>query len=358
MSATFLALGLGLVAALQQPDDATRALFITNCAPCHGESGDGQGSTQLDRPARSFADGGFSFGNTEEALLRTISTGIPGTPMPGFDQTLDEGQRRALAQLVRALGPPTDDVETLGSQLDVHERPLVVRGKLPPIAEETDEHPRGLLIGTPGGLTFQYRTDDVRLLGVRLGDFVQRTDWGGRGGSALEPLGVPVFLCEGGAPRASFERPGAGDLLAKLSGSFVRGREAGLTYRLLEADGRVVATVTERVDALSTSVGSGFARHFRIESTGEAFPLLAHVVHPPDDATQPAWRDAKTLAFPAEGGVLRTILLEGDGVLARDRVHLSLEPGRALAFTLGVVTTLDHAAPTLERLRAEAGLAR
>ena len=49
---------------------------------------DGNGVTELDRPARSFRDGGFSFGNTPEALFRTISTGIPGTPMPEMRDTI------------------------------------------------------------------------------------------------------------------------------------------------------------------------------------------------------------------------------------------------------------------------------
>ena len=68
-----------------QDDHAeARTLFIANCASCHGEKGDGEGTTDLDRKARSFKDGGFSFGNTPEALFRTLTTGIPGTPMPGF----------------------------------------------------------------------------------------------------------------------------------------------------------------------------------------------------------------------------------------------------------------------------------
>ena len=54
-----------------RPDDLPEELraagvtFAELCAPCHGATGDGKGTTVLDRPARSFKDGGFSFGNTK-----------------------------------------------------------------------------------------------------------------------------------------------------------------------------------------------------------------------------------------------------------------------------------------------------
>ncbi|HEX6883800.1 MAG TPA: c-type cytochrome, partial [Planctomycetota bacterium] len=86
-------LALATAPAAQSDSERARQLFLTNCATCHGETGDGKGVTQLDRPARSFMDGGFSFGNTPEALFRTISVGIPGTPMPGFDSSLSEADR-------------------------------------------------------------------------------------------------------------------------------------------------------------------------------------------------------------------------------------------------------------------------
>src|SRR5262245_21317633 len=95
----------------QAPEDPGRTLFLANCATCHGETGDVKGTTQLDRPARSFKDGGFSFGNTPEALFRTISVGIPGTPMPSFDGSLSEDQRRALASFVVTLGPPVEETK-------------------------------------------------------------------------------------------------------------------------------------------------------------------------------------------------------------------------------------------------------
>ena len=43
----------------------TAALYAEHCATCHGSNGDGKGTADLDRPARSFLDGGYSYGNTQ-----------------------------------------------------------------------------------------------------------------------------------------------------------------------------------------------------------------------------------------------------------------------------------------------------
>src|SRR5262245_37021545 len=118
-----------------QSDARAKELFRVNCASCHGETGDGQGTTQLDRPARSFKDGGFSFGNTPEALFKTISVGIPGSPMAGFDSSLSEEERKLLASYVVTLGPPVEEVKVEDTILAVRERPLVVRGLLPAMGE-------------------------------------------------------------------------------------------------------------------------------------------------------------------------------------------------------------------------------
>ncbi|HEX6883926.1 MAG TPA: hypothetical protein VF530_11140, partial [Planctomycetota bacterium] len=226
----------------------------------------------LDRPARSFMDGGFSFGNTPEALFRTISVGIPGTPMPGFDSSLSEADRHVLASYVVTLGPPVEAVKEEDMILAVHDRPLIVRGLLPSLGEGLSTHPRGLLIGDPSGITFEYRVDDVRLLALRQGGFVKRTDWTGRGGTALEPLGKVVHLVEGGKPASTFLSGGRA-LLARLSGTRAA-QEAAIEYHL--GDGpRELAHVEERPAVVSTEVGTGYERRFRFNSLGSALELRA-----------------------------------------------------------------------------------
>ncbi len=251
------------------PSSGAQRLFHDNCAQCHGETGDGQGWTNLDRPARSFKEGGFSFGNTPEALFRTISVGIPGTPMPAFD-LLSADDRRALAEYVVTLGPPIEDVSVEETILYVHRRPLVVRGLLPELAEGLPQHPRGLLVGTTDGMSFEYRADDVRLLAVRQGDFVERTDWTGRGGTPLKPLGKVVHLVEGGKPEATFWNGEPGTIEARLAATRVRDSEVELHYRLFDASGRHLASVVESPRGVGASFGAGFARRFTL--TGAAQP--------------------------------------------------------------------------------------
>ncbi len=246
-----------------------RELFLANCALCHGVEGDGAGVADLDRKARSFKDGGFSYGNTPETVQRTIRTGIPGTPMPAFGEALDAAQVAALADYVISLGPGLPP-EPENSELVVTDHPVVVRGMLPAIAETGRLRPRGLLLGYPDGFAFEYSTDDVRLLGVRLGRFVDRSDWVGRGGTPLKPLGQVVTLMEGGDPRPAFSRVGeAGPepLVARLLGTELRpvgeGRTVGvLRQRLDDAVGTERLTVEETIRAVTLDFGSAYRRTF------------------------------------------------------------------------------------------------
>lgn len=266
---SLVALALATSAQVMRAQDLdARTLFVANCAACHGETGAGDGWTKLDRPARSFRDGGFSYGNTPEALFRTITYGIPGTPMPSFESSLTPAQREILAQHVVSLGPPVEVVDPESTVMTVGERPRFVRGYLPPIAEGMDERPRGLLLGRPEGFTFEYRLDDVRLLGIRQGAFAERRDWTGRGGTALAPLGGVVHLVERGDPRATFRLRGVGELTARLKGTWVQGDEAGVGY-LLEHEGTPVAEVSEAPRPAGTSVGAGFSRTFHIKGLRE-----------------------------------------------------------------------------------------
>lgn len=256
---------LVLVAPLAAQDGDARAqkLFLTNCASCHGEKGDGKGTAELDRPARSFQDGGFSFGNTPEALFKTISTGIPGSPMAGFDSSLSEEERRVLAAYVVTLGPKVEEVKEEDMVLAVHDRPLVVRGHLPPLGEGLPPHPRGLLVGDPSGITFEYDVADVRLLALRQGGFVKRTDWSGRGGTPLEPLGKVVQLVGSGKPPPIFS-VGAGSvpLGAHLASTEGDG-QVRLGYHLLRGT-REVAHVVETPRVQAMPFGTGYTRRFQI----------------------------------------------------------------------------------------------
>lgn len=65
-----------------------KALYLTNCATCHGETGRGEGGKdQRDDDGtptkpRDFTLGIFKGGRTDLALYHRLQIGMPGTPMP------------------------------------------------------------------------------------------------------------------------------------------------------------------------------------------------------------------------------------------------------------------------------------
>ena len=248
-------------------DIDANVLFQQHCATCHGEKGDGNGVTPLPKKARSFLDGGFSYGNTTAAIGRTLEFGIPGTPMPSFSEAMNADERKAMVEYVIALGPERKEVRRSETILDVVDRPHVVRGFLPALAQGVPEWPRGLLVGLTSGTTFQYRADDVRLLAVRQGDFVERRDWGGRGGNPLRPLGKVTHLVGSGNPGAEWTL-GDEPLKARLTRTAVRGSEVTISYDL-QRNGITIARVKETPKVLMVSSGAGFERSYEIEAVGD-----------------------------------------------------------------------------------------
>ncbi|GEJ56793.1 c-type cytochrome [Anaeromyxobacter diazotrophicus] len=81
------------------------------CAACHGDTGKGNGpsaSTLRDdwgRPIepRDFTRGSLKVGDTPEDLYRTFMTGLNGTPMPSFAESINEEDAWALVAYVKSL---------------------------------------------------------------------------------------------------------------------------------------------------------------------------------------------------------------------------------------------------------------
>jgi cytochrome c oxidase cbb3-type subunit 2 len=91
-----------------------RAAFQKVCAECHGSKGRGDGdkAKKLGFAPRNFTLGAFKCRctpsgqpPTDEDLNRTITRGLPGTPMEGHRKDLTEAERRALVQFVKTLSP-------------------------------------------------------------------------------------------------------------------------------------------------------------------------------------------------------------------------------------------------------------
>ena len=86
---------------------AGQALFSINCAPCHGETGKGDGPVGVSlnpRPAdlRQHAILGI---HTDAQLFEWITNGFPGSRMPAFKSALSDTDRWNLVNFIRTLAP-------------------------------------------------------------------------------------------------------------------------------------------------------------------------------------------------------------------------------------------------------------
>lgn len=77
-------------------------LYATNCAVCHGETGegDGPGAAGLQKPPADLHATHVQE-NSDGALFYIISHGKPDTPMPAWDNVLDEEQRWQVVNYLR-----------------------------------------------------------------------------------------------------------------------------------------------------------------------------------------------------------------------------------------------------------------
>jgi len=86
------------------------------CWECHGQSGKGDGEKAAGLkddfgfpiPPANLTTGQFKSGPGVQDIFRTMSTGLSGTPMPSFSQTLSEEDRWALSYYVLSLSAFTD----------------------------------------------------------------------------------------------------------------------------------------------------------------------------------------------------------------------------------------------------------
>ena len=278
-----------------------KEIYMMYCAQCHGIEGDGKSLIEIDRPARSFLDGGFSFGNTLEAITKTTRSGIPGTPMPPFVEVLKQQQIHDVALYIRSLAPTIQAATPNETEMIVGERPVVIRGMIPPVQAGLQMHPRGLLIGNPDGFSYEYRTDGVRLLAIRQGQFVSRTDWTGRGGTPLKPLGKIVVLVDDGNPNGMFSMEDGTLLHAKLTRSSVFGELGTISYNLIEPSGSVVASVTEYCRS-TTGVRALIHQQLEIDAQNPITLVLTEGAQTSHSLSVPVGSSTLTIIHAAVGG--------------------------------------------------------
>lgn len=105
---------LALGVAAQSPDVGQgKKVYEANCAKCHGGFGRGDGpeARKLGFKPRDFTLGAFKCRSTpsgqpptDQDLLRTVTNGLPGTPMKPIEG-LSDADRRAVIQFVKTLAP-------------------------------------------------------------------------------------------------------------------------------------------------------------------------------------------------------------------------------------------------------------
>ncbi|MGO4302370.1 cbb3-type cytochrome c oxidase subunit II [Cupriavidus sp. RAF12] len=86
------------------------------CWECHGRGGKGDGEKAAGLkddfgfpiPPANLTTGQFKSGASVKDIFRTMSTGLSGTPMPSFSDTVSEADRWALAYFVLSLSAYTD----------------------------------------------------------------------------------------------------------------------------------------------------------------------------------------------------------------------------------------------------------
>jgi DMSO reductase family type II enzyme heme b subunit len=111
--------------------DQGRELYVANgCGDCHGYSGRADGPSALTlsddynvpiMPANLSASWRFRGGNTLTDIYRAFSTGLSGTPMPSYIDSLSDEQRWALAGYVHQLSPqeaPQASAQVMAAKVD------------------------------------------------------------------------------------------------------------------------------------------------------------------------------------------------------------------------------------------------
>jgi copper transport protein len=84
-----------------------QALFSTNCAACHGQTGKGDGPVGMTlnpRPA-DLTQHAIVGIHTDAQLFEWITNGFPGSRMPAFQSALSDTERWHLVNFIRSLAP-------------------------------------------------------------------------------------------------------------------------------------------------------------------------------------------------------------------------------------------------------------
>lgn len=90
------------IAATDESMEAGEQIFATNCTVCHGQSGrgDGPGAAGLEKPPANLTEAHVQE-LSDGALFYIVSHGRPDTPMPAWNNILNEEQRWQVVNYLR-----------------------------------------------------------------------------------------------------------------------------------------------------------------------------------------------------------------------------------------------------------------
>ncbi len=260
----------GLAVSARPAPKSVPELYELHCAQCHGEKGDGNGVTELERPARSFVEGGYIYGNTIAAVTRTLHRGIPGSAMPSFADSLTEHERSQLARHVLSLGPEGTAPSSAACLVEPAERAQVLDGPLmvPGLAASAPVGDVGLhpsrLVMFPGGPSIQFARGSWDVVALRAQGPVFRDDWR-RGGRSITARGEVLWQPasqDADDPGALVVR-GEGTPLAKqLRRTELMGRSVRQQFIVTGAEGE--ARVEEQVAVVAAGDGALILRDLQL----------------------------------------------------------------------------------------------
>jgi mono/diheme cytochrome c family protein len=97
------------------------------CAECHGKEarGDGPSAKDLSVKPSDLTRRPFKSGPTARDIVRTLLTGLDGTPMPSYHQVIEDDELWDLAYWIDARGGPpetTDDERAGWHVVRMHQR--------------------------------------------------------------------------------------------------------------------------------------------------------------------------------------------------------------------------------------------
>ena len=89
---------------------AGATVFATNCVACHGEEGRGDGpAAEALETKPADLNAGHVQGLSDGALFYIVTHGKPDTPMPAWEEILEEGERWDVVNFMRTLGDDHED---------------------------------------------------------------------------------------------------------------------------------------------------------------------------------------------------------------------------------------------------------